>query len=306
MRVALTGVSGFIGSAIARRLVDAGHEVSGLVRETSNWRAVQPYCSRLTYGDHADETVFHDLLAGCDCVIHNSVNREVFKGDYAGRGGYRQHLLSNLVGSLRLLEISAPRQFIFISTIAVHHDMRPRWGGVIDEDHPLRPSHPYGAYKAAVEAHLWSECYDRGRNTSAVRPCMVYGLDPKLDKSVGYPIIKQLDAEREHTAKGGGKFVHVDDVTAAVVGLVGNESARGRPFNLVDCYARWGDWATIAADVMQIRPKIDLSSPAEPANTFDVSAARSLPGVRLDRGHGGIRTHLEELVATMKKARLIG
>jgi hypothetical protein len=88
--------------------------------------------------------------------------------------------------------------------------------------------------------------------------------------------------------------------------LVGNEAARGRPFNLVDCYARWGDWAVIAAEIMKIRPEINLSSPAEPKNTFDVSAARSLPGVRLDRGHGGIRAHLEELVAAMTKAKLIG
>jgi len=87
MRIALTGVSGFIGSNIAKRLVDAGHEVSGLVRETSNWQAIQPYCCRLTYGDHADETVYHDLLEGCDCVVHNSVDREVFALDpFAGRG----------------------------------------------------------------------------------------------------------------------------------------------------------------------------------------------------------------------------
>ena len=31
--------------------------------------------------------------------------------------------------------------------------MRPRWQGVIDEDHPLRPRWVYGAYKAAV-AHF--------------------------------------------------------------------------------------------------------------------------------------------------------
>lgn len=305
MRIALTGVSGFIGSNIARRLAGEGHRVSGLVRETSNWQAVQPYCDRLTFGDHADETRFQELLEGCDCVIHNSVNREVFDGSYRQRGGYRKHLLSNLVGSIRLLELSHPRQFIFISSIAVHHDMRPRWGGVIDEDHPLRPCHPYGAYKAAIEAHLWAECFDRDRNTSAVRPCMVYGMDPRLDRTIGYSIIREIAAERKYFKKGGGKFVHIDDVTAAVAALVGNDDARGQAYNLVDCYARWADWAAIAADIMRIRPEIDLSSPPEPKNNFDTSKARALPGVRLDRGRDGIRLHLEQLVEMMNKAGLI-
>lgn len=306
MRIALTGVTGFIGSNIARRLVDAGHSVVGLVRETGDWRSVQPYCERLTFGDHADETVFHDFLAGTDCVVHNSVDWSSIKGGFDQRGGFRRHLLNNLVGSIRLLELSAPRQFVFISSIAVHHDMLERWGGRPDEDHPLRPATPYGAYKAAVEAHLWCEHFERDRNTSAVRPCAVYGMDPKLDRTHGYSIVRAIDEDRKYIKKGGGKFVHVDDVTAAVAALVGNPAAAGQAYNLVDCYARWGDWAQMAAEVMAIRPEIDLSSPAEPKNVFDVTKARALPGVGLDRGHAGIRTHLAELIGAMKKTRLIG
>ncbi len=305
MRIALTGVSGFIGSHLARRLADEGHKISGLVRETSNWQAVQPYCDKLTFGDQADETRFPDLLEGCDCVVHNSVDWDAIRPGYKQRGGMRRHLLNNLVGSIRLLELSNPRQFIFVSTIAVYHDILPQWGGRPDETHPTRPATPYGAYKAAVEAHLWAECFGRDRNTSAVRPCAVYGMDPRLDRAIGYSIVREIEAERKFTKRGGGKFVHVDDVTAAVAALVGNDDARGRAYNLVDCYARWADWAAIAADIMRIRPEIDMSSPPEPKNTFDTTKARALPGVRLDRGHEGIRKHLQKLIDTMNKAGLI-
>jgi nucleoside-diphosphate-sugar epimerase len=157
-----------------------------------------------------------------------------------------------------------------------------------------------------VEAHLWAEVFNRDRNASAVRPCLVYGMDPKLDRTVGYPIVRQLDAERECTKRGGGKFVHVDDVTAAVAALVGSEAAKGQVYNLVDCYARWGDLARMAAEIMQIRPEIDLSSPSEPENMFVKDKAQSLPGVRLDRGHEGIRGHLDELISAMREAKLIG
>ena len=253
-------------------------------------------------GDHADRTRWPDLLDGADAVIHDSADwRGIFRAaddDEAFAG----HLRSNLVGSIELLRASAPRPFVFMSTIAVHHDMRPRWNGHIDEDHPLRPSNMYGAYKAAVEAHLWADHFGAGRHTAAIRPCGVYGLDPKLSRTHGHPIVKKLLEEGRFDKKGGGKFVHVDDVAAATIAALTTPEAAGRPFNLVDCYARWGDWATMAADVLGIGAEIDLSSPAEPQNTFVTDATRDVLGVQLDRGHAGIRASIAELVEAMRAA----
>lgn len=290
MRAALTGASGFIGSAIARDLALAGHETTALVRPTSRREHVEPYIARFVEGDLADETAWPDLLDGTECVIHCGVDWESLKGN-----DLEAHLRRNLLGSIRLLQVSAPRRFIFISTIAVHHDMRPRWGGAIDEDHPLRPASWYGAYKAAVEAHLWAAHFGHGRHACALRPCGVYGLDPNLERSYGYGLVQRLRRGESVDKPGGGKFVHVDDVAAATVSCVGNPETAGRAYNLVDCYARWADWALIAADLIGIQVKIDTSSPAEPRNRFTKDAARSL-GVPLNRGHAGIRVHLAELI----------
>lgn len=298
MRIAVTGVSGFIGAAIARRLQSDGHEVTGLVRETSRRDHVEPYTDRFVVGDHAEESCWDELLDGAGCVVHNSADWRSIAG---GKTDFDDHLRSNIDGSLRLLKKSAPRQFIFVSSIAVHHDMRPRWDGRIDEDHPMRPSTDYGAYKAAVEAHLWAEHFGQGRHTSAVRPCAVYGIDPNLDRSIGYPIINKVKAGQRFDRQGGGKFVHVDDVAAAIGALVGNDTAAGRPFNLADCYARWGDIAQMAADELGVEADIDLSSPSEPKNVFTKDAAESL-GVPLDRGHDGLRTHIRELIGAMEQA----
>ncbi len=295
MRIALTGVSGFIGSVIARRLHEAGHAVTGLVRATSRRDHIEPYVDRFVVGEQADRTVWPALLEGTDCVIHNSVDWAPLRVPV----DLHAHLRSNFVGTIELLHASAPRQFIFMSTIAVHHDMRPRWGGLIDEDHPLRPSGLYGAYKAAVEPHLWAEHLSQGRNTCALRPCAVYGIDPDLKRSHGYRIIKALRTGEPFAQPGGGKYVHVDDVAAAAVAAVGNPAAAGRPFNLADCYARHADWAAMASGLLGIDASIDFSSPPQPKNTFTKDAARSL-GVALDRGHEGIRRHLAELIALME------
>lgn len=306
MRVALTGASGFIGSAIARRLHEAGRSVTALVRGSSRRDHIEPFVDRFVVGEQDDRAMWPSLLEGADCVIHNSVDWTPVRGD-DWRDNIRRHLDSNVNASIELLIAAAPRQFIFMSSIAVHHDMRPRWEGLIDEDHPLRPGSLYGAYKAAVEAHLWAQHFGPaseggGQSTCALRPCGVYGIDPKLERSHGYKLVRKLKAGEPIRTPGGGKFVHVEDVAAATVACVGNAAAAGRVYNLVDCYARWADWAKMAAELLGVEAVIDFSSPAEPKNTFSKEAARSL-GVDLDRGHEGIRAYLGELIAAMEAGR---
>lgn len=300
MHVALTGVSGFIGSYIARHLHAAGHSITGLVRSTSRRDHIESLVNRFVVGEQDDDRCWPALLDGVDCIIHNSLS-------WPGGDNWRleDHLRSNLVGSIRLLEHSAPRQFVYISSVAVHHDMRPRWGGVIDEDHPLRPANEYGALKASVEAHLWAAHFSSGRHACALRPCAVYGIDPDLERSHGYTIIEKLKRGEKNISKpGGGKFVHIDDVAAAVVATVGNPAAAGKPYNLVDCYARWADWARFAAEILGVKADIDMSSPPQPNNMFTKDAAGSL-GVKLDRGHQGIRDHLRELIDVMQGAKVV-
>ena len=297
MRIALTGVSGFIGSVLARQLHEGGHEVTGLVRETSRRDHIEDVVDRFVVGAQDDESAWPALLEGTDAVIHNGVDWAPLRAV----PDFGEHLRSNLVGSLRLLRASAPRPFVFMSTIAVHHDMRPRWQGRPDEDHPLRPSTDYGASKAAVETHLWTDHLRDHRHTAAIRPCAVYGIDPNLPRSIGHTLIEQIRRAEPVTRPGGGKFVHVDDVASATIAALTTPDAAGKPFNLVDCYARWADWALIAADLLGVDARIDTSSPTQPSNTFLKDQARSLacPPPFLERGHDGIRDHLRRLIAAM-------
>ena len=123
------------------------------------------------------------------------------------------------------------------------------------------------------------------------------GIDPSLMRSIGAPIIKQIRDGEPFTRAGGGKFVHVDDVAAAMAAPFSRDVPPTGIYHLADCYARWSDWATLACEVIGTAIDIDFSSPPQPQNMFETeSLARDL-GVTLDRGHAGIRTHLEDLAA---------
>jgi len=292
MHVALTGVSGFIGSVIARHLKEAGHTVIGLVRPTSRRDHVEAWVDRFVVGAQDDRAAWPALLEGADCLIHNAFDWSLLKPLRLDA-----HLQSNLVAALELIDAAADRQVVYMSSIAVHHDMRERWGGRIDEDHPLRPAGLYGAAKVAIEAHLWARLFGQGRPFCAIRPCAVYGMDPRPERTIGYPMIARIRDQRRFDRPGGGKFVHVADVAAITTACVGNEAANGQVYNVVDCYARWADLAQMIADELGVKVEIDKSSPSNPKNEFTQGALEAL-GVVPRRGHDGLRQHVREMIGT--------
>src|SRR6056297_3576782 len=98
MHIALTGASGFIGSAIARHLHEHGHTVAALVRETSRRDHIEPFVDRFVVGNQDDESAWPDLLEGADAVIHNSVDWGPLRAK-----DQPTHGESNLLASIRFL-----------------------------------------------------------------------------------------------------------------------------------------------------------------------------------------------------------
>lgn len=306
MRIVLTGASGFIGSFSARVLRLHGHEVVALVREGSRTDHIEPHISRYARADQADASIWPDLLSGADAVVHNSVDWDAVR-TASGGGDLQKHLRTNLEGSIRLLHAAHAaeiRRFVYLSSVAVHHDISPNWGGLVDEEHPLRPGSLYGALKAAVEAHLWDAKFRLGMHTVALRPAAVYGVEPtRLERSHGYrPLRRLLDGQRV-TAQdfpGGGKFVHVDDVALAICRAVERADApdvSGRAFHLADCYAKNTRFAEHAAELLGLPPSMvepDAGPPAK--NMFDKTATRKALGVEQSRGDAGLREHMANLI----------
>lgn len=76
MRVFVTGASGFVGSAIVKELIQAGHQVLGLVRSESTAEVLKKSGSEVHFGDLDDVESIQKGAAQCDAVIHTAFNHD--------------------------------------------------------------------------------------------------------------------------------------------------------------------------------------------------------------------------------------
>lgn len=76
MRVFVTGASGFVGSAIVKELLQAGHKVLGMVRSDSAAEVLSKTGAEVYRGDLNDLESIKTGAAQCDAVIHTAFNHD--------------------------------------------------------------------------------------------------------------------------------------------------------------------------------------------------------------------------------------
>ncbi len=144
----------------------------------------------------------------------------------------------NVAGTLRVLQESSKakvQRLIFASSTAVYGNSTTL---PIKEDASPHPISPYAASKAAAENYLtaFHECY--GLETVVLRFFNVYG--PKNENSPYSGVITKFLRKSVNnealTVDGDGKqtrdFIHVDDVTQALILALEAENAAGETFNV--------------------------------------------------------------------------
>ena len=150
-RLLVTGGAGYVGSHIVRQLVEAG-ESPVVLDDLSTGHRSAIGSVPLVAADFGDPEVLDELLRDgeTDYIIHMAAFCEVGES-MADPAAY---YANNLVRSLALLGAARRhrvRGIVFSSTAAVYGEPEEC---PIREDHPQRPTNPYGETKLAFERAL--------------------------------------------------------------------------------------------------------------------------------------------------------
>jgi UDP-glucose 4-epimerase len=154
VRALVLGGAGYIGSVVARHLVEAGHAVTVAdnLSKGHEWAVPEGAAFRLV--DLLDEPALTALLAeGFDAVLHFAALSLV--GESVGAPV--RYFRANVGGTLNVLDAmraAGVRRLVFSSTAATYGepDTVP-----IPETAPTRPTNPYGASKLAVDTAIGFE-----------------------------------------------------------------------------------------------------------------------------------------------------
>ena len=162
-RWAVTGATGFIGSATLERLVaEPGTAVRGLVRRPPEWAMPMDGRREVSLTDLDDLPRVTEALRDCEVVLHCAFDA--------------RHLSVNPRHAEVLLHAARAagvRRFVQVSSLAVHEPLR---GDVLTEDGPVRgDSSRYAAAKLATDEVVTRLAGELQIELVLVRPTIVYG-----------------------------------------------------------------------------------------------------------------------------------
>ncbi len=219
----ITGVAGFIGSNVARSLVELGENVHGIDNfATGHRRNIASILDKISFteGTITDEDVLRRAMADADYCLHfagiNSVPRSIDKPIAVNEanvdGSIKVFLAARDLGLKRVIAASS-------SSVCGTRETRAS-----TEQYPHAPISPYSVSKTALEnyARVFSDLYDI--DIAVFRYFNVFGpqQDPDSPYSAVIPLfIKKLLTGEVPTIHGDGSqsrdFTYVENIVHANV-----------------------------------------------------------------------------------------
>jgi len=233
----VTGVAGFIGAAIAKKLLDDNHEVLGIDNLSTGYITNVPKGVRFyemsAFDPEVPNVLKHHKL---DAIFH-------IAGQSGGELSYADpvyDLQSNAQSTLLLLKYAREcecSRIIYASTVSVYGE--PADSVKIPETQAANPKSFYGVGKLASENYLKIYAEQFGLDTVALRLFNVYGPGQNLDNlQQGITSIYLSQAVRgQHIHVKGSKdrfrdLIYIDDVTDAFLTVLQDKFKGFHVFNV--------------------------------------------------------------------------
>jgi len=202
MRFLITGGAGFIGSALANRLVHEGHHVRVVDNLSNSERSSLHPDVHFNRGDVNDIPLLWTMLQDVDCVYHLAARVSVAQSILYPRD-YNNVNVGGTVSLMEAMRDAGVSRVILASSGAIYGQQRQQ--PVPETVLPL-PDSPYAVSKWAAEQYVSTIGEGWGIETVALRIFNAYG--PRQSMPVSHaPVVPRF----LHQAIGGGSLVIFGD-----------------------------------------------------------------------------------------------
>ncbi len=227
MRVLITGGAGFLGAALAHRLVRQGHRVQVLDDLSAGDPTRLPREVHLTRGDVRDVPRLWTLLRDVECVYHLAARVFVAESVQYPRE-YNDVNVGGTVSVMEAMRDAGVKRVVFTSSGAVYGNQAHQ---PVHEDLEPDPDSPYAVSKLAAEHYVRTIGRLWGIETVILRVFNAYGpgqFAPVYRAPVIPALTKQALSGGSMVIFGDGTqtrdFVYVDDVVDALAAAATAES----------------------------------------------------------------------------------
>lgn len=251
MKVFITGANGFVGLNIVSALVEAGHELTAIVRAGSNTTYLEPFEVRIVRGELDDSRALAQAMRGAEAVVHTAGNtscdwRDLPKLEAVNVAGTRNVVDAAVAMGVRRLVFTSTT-----STVGAHDDPARR----ADEREPLRgfrARSPYGRTKAQAERIVAAAA---GKlETIVLNPAEVLGAYDYNLQWGRIVLAAQFD-QIPFDPPGGASFCHAADVGRAHLSAL-TQGRPGERYLLAGHDLRFSDFFRAAGEALDKRANI--------------------------------------------------
>ena len=233
-RILVTGGAGFVGSAVTRRLVDAGARVTVLDDLFTSKAEAIPTGATFVQGSVTDVALVNELVGDHSLILHLAARNII-----ASTANPLDDYATNIGGTLNILlaaRASKVDRVVYSSSASVYGNPRSI---PINEDDPLWTLSPYAVSKLGGENYCTAFSESYGLRVATVRYSNVFGPGQRPDNPYAGVVSKflvQAHTGEPITIHGDGEqtrdYTYIDDAVDATLTAAVHPRAEGEIFNV--------------------------------------------------------------------------
>ncbi|TDY22579.1 nucleoside-diphosphate-sugar epimerase [Paraburkholderia sp. BL6665CI2N2] len=225
MELFITGGTGYIGQAVARKAISLGHQVTALVRQdrSSAAGALARLGVKLHAGDLREPQSFAAAAGAADGVVHAASTNDASAA-----------AVDEAAAVAMLSHMHPGAAFVYTSGTWVYGNTE---GGPATEASALNPT-PLIAWRPAVEQQVLALAANRSIAAAILRPAMVHGYGGGVFGMLAGMARESGSVRIVGDGRNHWPAVHVDDLATAYLSAVeqaasGDVRVAGQIFNVV-------------------------------------------------------------------------